>query len=186
MSAFDHPQYEMVSGGRDGEPTRGWFSRNWMWVIPVGCLLPVIVCGGVITGFVFLALQGVKKIDVYQQSVGLALSNGQVMDALGAPVEPGMPSRFQYRLNGGAGSANFAIPLNGSRASGTLFVEADRVNGSWNYKLLEVELPGRADRIELRPSVVAAPDLGSGDVSSETDASEPVDGTAVPGAVPRP
>jgi hypothetical protein len=122
-----------------------------MWVVPLGCLLPILLCAGVISTFVVLGLQAVKQLDVYQEAVTLATLNPAAIESLGGPIQAGNPSNFQYRINGASGSAEFAIPLTGATSSGTLFVEADRVNETWNFKVLELAVQGKSLRIDLRP-----------------------------------
>ena len=74
-------------------PRGGWFSRNWKWALPVGCLLPLVLCGGGILVFVFVvygAVTGaIRSSDAYQEGMSRARSNPEVVAALGEPIESG-------------------------------------------------------------------------------------------------
>lgn len=44
---------------------RSWFGRNWFWLIPLGCLTPILCCGG---GIVLL-FGMLKSSGAYTQSL---------------------------------------------------------------------------------------------------------------------
>jgi hypothetical protein len=44
-----------------------------------------------------------------------------------------------------------SIPISGPRGSGTLYIVGTRNAGRWQYSTMEVEVPGRAGRIDVRP-----------------------------------
>jgi hypothetical protein len=74
-------------------PQRGWWSRNWKWALPVGCLLPLVLCGGGLALFatvIYGAVTGaIRSSDAYQVGMAQARSNRQVVGALGEPIESG-------------------------------------------------------------------------------------------------
>lgn len=137
------------------QPQRSWWSRNWKWVVPVGCLvliLPVLALGvlaGVIGGSIALVFGGIKSTDVCQEALRQAVSSPAVIEALGPPVEDGWWIGGQIKTSGSSGAANFEIPLHGSRTEGKLYAEAFKNAGRWTYHRLEVEVEGREERIDL-------------------------------------
>lgn len=136
-------------------PQRSWWSRNWKWALPVGCVLPVLLCGGGIAVFFFLiygAVTGaIKSSDAYAESMAQARSNPEVVAALGEPIESGMWISGRFSVNGPSGSLDVSIPISGPKGSGTLHVIGTRSAGRWQYSLMAVEIPGRAGRIDVRP-----------------------------------
>ena len=52
-------------------PQKSWFGRNWKWVVPVGCLTPILVCGGFFTlifGAVF-GMLGLNRLPQWYHSL---------------------------------------------------------------------------------------------------------------------
>jgi hypothetical protein len=127
---------------------QSWFSRNWKWLIPVGCGLPLICCG-VFGAVTFLgATTAMKSSEVYAEALGKALSNPDVREALGEPITPGLMPQGSVETKNGKGTAELAIPLSGPKAKGTLSLKAAKgASGSWTFSHLEVEVG--AKRIDL-------------------------------------
>ena len=136
-------------------PQRSWWSRNWKWALPVGCLLPLVLCGGGILVFVFViygAVTGaIRSSDAYQEGMNRARSNPEVVAALGEPIESGFWISGSINVNGPSGNVDVSIPISGPKGSGTLYVVGTRNAGRWQYSTMEVEIPGRASRIDVRP-----------------------------------
>jgi hypothetical protein len=134
------------------QPQRSWWSRNWKWVVPVGCLvlvLPLLALAGFIGGILAIVFGSIKSTDVCQQALALAKSNPAVIEALGEPVEDGWLMSGNINTSGPSGSADISIPLHGPKGKGTLYAVATKSAGRWEYGTLEVEVQGRDDRINL-------------------------------------
>jgi len=132
-------------------PQRGWWSRNWKWVVPVGCLGTLATCGclfAVIFGAVFGAI---KNTGAYTEAVAVALGDSEVQATLGTKIEPGFPQGAVNSTNGRT-RADLSISLDGDKADGVLRVEAEGNDSGWNYSVLRVEVPGRQP-IDLRDKV---------------------------------
>jgi len=134
------------------QPQRSWWSRNWKWVVPVGCLVlivPLLALAGFIGGILAIVFGSIKSTDVCQQALTLAKSNPAVIEALGEPVEDGWLMSGNINTSGSSGSADISIPLHGPKGKGTLYAVATKSAGRWEYDTLEVEVRGRDDRINL-------------------------------------
>jgi hypothetical protein len=132
-------------------PRQGWWSRNWKWVLPVGCLGMLASCGclaAVVLGVVFGAI---KNTGAYTEAVAIAMSDDEVRATLGTPITTGLPSG-SVKTENNRGTASLSIPLEGSKASGTLQVDATQRGGEWSYTTLEVVVPGQPP-IDLRDRV---------------------------------
>jgi hypothetical protein len=68
---------------------------------------------------------------------------------LGTPINVGFLVAGSVNLSGGTGQANLAIPLQGSKASSTLYVEARQSAGTWTYSTLTVRPDGAGEPINL-------------------------------------
>ncbi|QSQ23617.1 hypothetical protein JY651_01115 [Pyxidicoccus parkwayensis] len=132
-------------------PQRGWWSRNWKWVVPVGCLGALASCGCLGIGIAWFAYSSVSKMGAYTEAVSLATSDEQVRHELGTPIDPGLPRHSSVNSVNGRTEARFDIPLDGPQADGTLHVDAEQPESGaeWHYRTLSVELQdGRV--IDLR------------------------------------
>ena len=133
----------------DQPPQRSWWGRHWYWVVPVGCLVPLLVCGG---GFVLIftsALGIIKSSDVYKDALSRAKQSPAVQAALGMPITDGFFINGSVNVADGSGSADLSVPLSGPNGSGTLHAVAARSAGKWTFSILAVEVQGSGERIDL-------------------------------------
>ena len=134
------------------QPQPSWWSRNWKWAVPVGCLVllvPPLLLTGFVGGILAIVFGSMKSSDVYQQAFNLARSHPAVVEALGEPVEDGLFMGGQISVTGPSGSADISIPLHGPQGKGTIYAVATKSAGQWEYHTLEVAVEGRGDRIDL-------------------------------------
>jgi len=128
---------------------RGWWARNWYWVVPLGCLAPVIVCAGIGAGVFSLVFGALKGSDVYKQAVDLARNHPAVQAALGTPISEGaLPSGTLNTINDG-GNADIHIPLSGPKGAGSLHAVATRAGGNWTMSSLVLDVAGTDKHIDL-------------------------------------
>ena len=155
---------------------RPWLRRNLKWIIPLGCLLPFLVVGGIVT-FVLVVVFGViKSAEPYRESIARAEKNPAVVQALGEPLKPGMIPSGNISVSGSSGDAEFSIPISGPKGSAVIYVVAKKKAGKWIYEILEVEVEGSKDRIDLLEHSVQ-PDKPPQDPGS-TSVCEPILDTA--------
>ena len=132
-------------------PARTWWSRNWKWVVPVGCLTPAVLCcggGGLILTFVFGAL---KSSEVYTDALARAKANEEVKTLLGEPIEAGFWVSGSVEVGGTSGKADLSIPVSGPKGSATLHAVATKAGGKWVYSTLEAVPQASGTSIDLRP-----------------------------------
>ena len=135
-----------------GELKRGWWSRNWKWFVPVGCIgfIALLLIGiAAIVGVVFGAI---KSSDVYREALQRAQNHPEVQAALGTPIEAGWWMTGQMDVNNDTGSANLSIPISGPKGKGSVHVVATKQGGSWIYSRLDVEVYAH----DRRPGVLDA------------------------------
>ncbi len=128
-----------------------WLGRNWLWAVPVGCLAPLLLCGGCVSVLFFTILGAIHPSEPYREAVATALASPEVKAELGEPLEVGFWTNGNIQINNGGGKADFQIPIKGSKKSGTIYVEATRDGDDWDYKRLELEPEGGGKRVDLRP-----------------------------------
>ncbi len=129
---------------------RGWWSRHWKWAIPVlaGTLLLLVVAA--VALFMAALLGTLKASDAYRIAVETAQRDPALIEAIGAPIEPGwfFSGNIATRA-GGSGEAELRIPLRGADGAAVLVVDGRRRNGRWTYATLEAQVDG-GDTIDLR------------------------------------
>ncbi|HKY05603.1 MAG TPA: cytochrome c oxidase assembly factor Coa1 family protein [Blastocatellia bacterium] len=128
---------------------RGWFGRNWKWLIPVGCLGIIVLIVAFVAAIIMFVFGAIKSSDVYQQALTKAKSNPAVTRELGEPIEPGWLVSGSINVNNGSGDANLSIPVSGPKKGGTVYALATKKQGRWEFSTLEVEVDGQGRRINL-------------------------------------
>jgi hypothetical protein len=126
----------------------GWWSRNWKWFVPVGCLTMVLLFVLAIAALVFGVFGLMKQSTVYTQAVAEARAHPAVAEAMGSPIEEGTFVSGNFEESGPSGSASLSIPLSGPKGDGTLYVEAKKSAGQWTFSTLVLQAPD-ASRIDL-------------------------------------
>src|SRR4051812_28877526 len=133
----------------DQPPEGSWWSRHWKWVVPVGCLTPLLVCGGGVTLLVVLVFGTLKSSDAYREAVDRAKASAAVQELLGTPIQEGFWVGGSINVSGASGNADLSIPLSGPKGSATLHAVATKSAGRWEFSTLEVAATGSDARIDL-------------------------------------
>ena len=130
-------------------PPPNWWSRNWKWFVPTLVVTGMALIAAFVLAIMSFVFGMMKSSEPYQTGLSRARADAAVVEALGEPITPG--SFVQGNIDGSAasGEANLAIPLKGSRGAATLYVEANKRAGEWQYETLVVALDG-GQRIDLR------------------------------------
>lgn len=131
-----------------------WLSRNWKWCVPVVAALLLALFAAFIFGILALVFGAMKSSGPYQHAMATAQADPAVGAALGTPIQAGWLVQGNFSSNGGDGEANLAIPLDGPKADGTLFVVAKKHAGEWRYETLAVNVDG-GERIVLVDSTTS-------------------------------
>jgi hypothetical protein len=126
-----------------------WWSRNWKWFVPVGCLTLILLFAAFIGAIVFIIFGSMKQADVYKQALARAQNDPVVAQKLGSPIKPGMWLSGNININGPSGEAKISIPISGPKGTGTIYVEATKSAGRWNYSLMQVAVDGEDTRVDL-------------------------------------
>ena len=144
----------MTPGPNAPPAPRSWFKQNLKWLIPVGCVVPVLCCG-VFGAVTLVGVSGaIRTSSVYTESLARASANDEVKGALGTPITAGFLLQGSIEETNGVGEADLEIPLEGPRKAATLYVVATKkAGGPWEYTRLEVDLRiKRVDLLEVMPS----------------------------------
>jgi hypothetical protein len=155
-------------------PGGSWFSRNWKWFVPTGCLtffalgVLVVVCS---TMFVFGVL---KSTDVYKTALARAKSDRRVAAALGTPIKDGLVPSGKTNVAGPSGQADLAIPISGPKGKATIYAIATKSAGRWEFSKLSVQVDG-GETIDLDKSAAESEPESTSEDEEEMDQDETTD-----------
>ncbi len=133
-------------------PQRGWWSRNWKWAAPVGCLGLIGSCGCLTVALIALGFASAKNSTPYEQALSIARSDSEVQATLGPPIESSWSMQSSVHLGDGQSTAEFSVPLHGTKKDGVLHIQATKSGKEWEYQVLQVEVPGQ-EPIDLTDKV---------------------------------
>ncbi len=137
---------------------QSWFARNWKWVIPIGCLVPMLCCGSFVAATYFGISSMIEHSTAFKDAMVLAGSNSEVERLLGTPLKAGMGVTGKISESNGTGSADFRVPISGPKGKGTLHVVAAALKpDQWVLSEAEISLPG-GQSIDLLEQAAPAPD----------------------------
>src|SRR5262245_3202581 len=121
-----YPGQPYMPEGPYEPPRRSWWSRNWMWFVPLGCLGCCAAPVGLVVAAAFFAVGMMRFSDVYQEALHRAQQDPSVIAEIGRPVEAGWTVHGSIQSRGPAGEANFDIPVHGPKGEGTIYVVATK------------------------------------------------------------
>lgn len=129
---------------------KSWFSRNWLWVVPVsGCLLGILL---LVFG-VGAALFGVTKLitgsEPYEFALDRAKTNEQVVHIIGEPIETDGIMQGNISIKNSKGEADIRIPIKGPDGKAVIIVKAEKYDGEWKYDELYVIIKKTKEQINL-------------------------------------
>ena len=119
--------------------------RNW---IIAGLVAVVVLLVAIGVGVFFFIMSMLKGSDVYREALARVNASAQATQILGLPIEAGFPMG-SIHISGPSGEAELSIPVHGSLRRGTIYLEARKEMGKWNYERIELEVDGRDERIDL-------------------------------------
>lgn len=129
---------------------KSWFGRNWIWVVPVGGCLTLIIIGMVFIGSIFFGVTKMfKNATPYEYALEQASQNREVILILGNTIESDGMISGNISIDNNSGSADFSIPIKGSKGTGRVFVVAEKKNGEWIYEKLYVLIKETQEEINL-------------------------------------
>lgn len=152
-----------VLGAKGGE--WAWRNKRWdsvehfrrvqrKWAIAgVAVWLALL---GLFAAIFFGVFAAIRSSDVYQLALVKLNANEEATRMLGPPIEPGFPMG-SFSVSGPSGEAQLSIPVQGSKAKGTLYLEATREMGQWQFDRIELEVEGNEQRIDLNSGRAVLP-----------------------------
>ena len=130
---------------------KSWFGRNWLWLLPVGGCLTIILLFVFGIGAIFFGVtNAIKNSGPYEYALKETKLNDDVAYHLGDPIETNGIMQGNISLqNSDSGHVDIKIPIKGSEGEGTIFVVGEKIDGEWVYEQLYVLIKETQDEINL-------------------------------------
>jgi hypothetical protein len=126
-----------------------WWSRNWKWFVPAGCLSMILIAG-IFIALIFSAVSGMmKSSDAYKEGMNRARASAEVTEALGSPIKEGFFTSGSVNTTGPSGHAELSIPVSGPKGSGKILVVGEKSGGDWAYSKIEFVMDKSGEKIDL-------------------------------------
>lgn len=119
----------------------------WVWV-GIGCGVLVVGMAAFVAFIVFVVFASMRSATPYKDGLARAQADPRVIEALGAPIEPGWFLSGSISTSGRSGKCDIDIPLKGSKQNGSLHVVGSREGGRWTYSRMLLT-PDKGDPIDV-------------------------------------
>jgi hypothetical protein len=124
---------------------KGWFSRNWKWLVPTF----LIVFFGLPLALIGTVFAAMKNSDVAKESLLRAQANPLVVQKLGTPIEAGWLVSGSINVSTTSGDADLAVPISGPKGQGKIYVTAHKSTGAWEYQVMVATIERSDQKIDL-------------------------------------
>jgi uncharacterized protein YpmB len=148
-------------------PRKNWWSRNWKWFVPTGCLTLIALVVLFVFCIVFFVFSVLKSSDVYKTALARAKNDQRVAAALGTPIHDGLAPSGNTHVSGPSGEADIAIPISGPKGKATIYAVGTKSGGKWEFSKLTVQVDGGAT-IDLSRGGAAASESEAENMKEET------------------
>ena len=129
---------------------KGWFGRNWMWVVPVGGCLTLIILVVFGLGAAFFGLSEVLEGSApYEYAIDEATTNEELISIIGEPIETDGIMQGTINFKNDSGSVDISIPLKGPKGEAVVFIKGEKEDGEWDYEELYIKIKDTNERINL-------------------------------------
>ena len=128
---------------------RSWWGRNWLWVIPTGCLTIIVLGLAVLATIIMTVFGMLRTTDVYKTALKRAKQDQRVIVAIGEPIKEGWYVGGSAEVSGGSGKSDLTIPIHGPNGKATIYLVATKFAGDWQYSKLMVKIADSGEMIDL-------------------------------------
>ena len=122
-----------------------WWSRNWKWFVPTGCLTLILLFGLFIALIFSVVMGSMKSSDAYKQAVARARANPTVVESLGTPIAEGYFVSGNINVQNDRGNADLQIPISGPKGKAVIYAVAVKSGGQWEFSRLSVAIEGQPE-----------------------------------------
>jgi hypothetical protein len=173
-----------MSDGIPMQPQKGWFSKNWYWVVGLGCALPTLCCvvlavassvftdgaTKLVANAVESASDAAKNSEAYIGALAIVNDSPEVKALLGTPVQAGVLSKTNVERVNGSEKMSMTFSVTGPKGEGSVELVANKsATGAWRYSKLTLESKGKMVDLSQGDS---APSQGNTPLDADDGADE--------------
>ncbi|MFP2995524.1 cytochrome c oxidase assembly factor Coa1 family protein [Spongiivirga sp. MCCC 1A20706] len=137
------------------ENKKSWFGRNWIWAVPLGgCLTIILLFVFGIGALIFGVSEALTGSEPYELAMEEVSKNELVIDALGEPIDTDGMMNGSLNFSNGVGKADFNIPIKGPKGAGRVYVLGTKEDDEWSYEKLYVITDQSEEHIDLLPDLL--------------------------------
>lgn len=119
---------------------KGWFRRNWLWVVPVGgCLTLILLMIFGVGAAIFGVSKALTGSQPYKDAIYEASHNQEIIELLGEPIESDGIMSGSISVENDNGRANISVPIKGPKGKAKVFVIGEKIDGQWYYSEMYVK-----------------------------------------------
>lgn len=119
---------------------KGWFRRNWLWAVPVGgCLTLILLLVFGVGAAIFGVTKALSGSQPYKDAIYKASQNSEIIELLGEPIESDGMMNGSISVENDNGTANISVPIKGPKNKAKVFVVGEKVDGQWYYSEMYVK-----------------------------------------------
>ncbi|MEZ5397520.1 MAG: cytochrome c oxidase assembly factor Coa1 family protein [Bryobacterales bacterium] len=119
-----------------------WLDRNAKWVIPVGIGVFLGLAGLGIFGFLRWFDSFIRGQPSYRMALQELRSHREANEALGSPITAEGQIQGSWQRTGPRTVATYSVPVQGSRRTGRLLVQATAFGDDWTLERVTLQLRG--------------------------------------------
>jgi hypothetical protein len=136
MKALDKDLQKLTQPAKQ----RGWFRRNWKWVVPLDILLLLAIGAAVLYWAFYIRIY---NLDVCQKAMMAIESTPAVSDALGESIDPVKWPSQQAMPNARIEDSEIEVlwVIEGTKGRAKAHLKSKKMQGTWETVSLQVTLP---------------------------------------------
>lgn len=132
------------------EEKRSWFSRNWMWVVPTGGCLLLLIFGIFLFGsLIFGVTKMMENSEPYAHAFEQAISNEVLIDHIGDPIVGDGMVQGSMNYDNGMSTIDIIVPIKGPNGKASIHIKGEKTAEQWDYERLIAVLKETSDTINL-------------------------------------
>jgi uncharacterized protein (DUF1684 family) len=109
-----------------------------------------VLVGGCLTAGIILIFGSLKNSDAYHKSLEAVRANKEVVDVLGAPIDPSFIVTGSIYVGNSGGHAQVSYDVMCPKGSATVYAVAEKKDGEWVFRSIEVYPKESGKRIDVR------------------------------------
>jgi len=127
-----------LPGPRPHGPPRTWWTRHWVWCVPLLFIAAIGTFGGLVFAAMASQAAELRESEPYAETMRRMQCSPQVTEALGTPLEHEGRPRGVLRARDDGQSASISGTIVGPKGSGSVQVDARTEDGVWRYRWVSI------------------------------------------------